>query len=49
MEETEREEPKNPTQERMDEEGMEDKPADVPWETNDSPHQGEEGQSEDAA
>src|SRR6266540_52875 len=49
MEETEREEPKNPTQERMDEEGTEDKPADVPWETNDSPHQGEEGQSEDAA
>ena len=36
---------KNPTQERMDEEGTEGRPVDVDWEeTEPSPHQGEEGQ-----
>jgi hypothetical protein len=36
---------KKPTQERMDEEGTEGRPADVDWEeTEATPHQGEEGQ-----
>jgi hypothetical protein len=36
---------KNPTQERMDEEGTEGRPVDVDWEeTEPTPHQGEEGQ-----
>ena len=36
---------KNPTQERMDEEGTEGRPVDVDWEqTEAQPHQGEEGQ-----
>jgi len=38
------EDDRNPTQERMDEEGVEDTPVDVPWETEDTPHEGEEGQ-----
>jgi len=44
-EERPREEVKNPTQERMDEEGTEPRPVDVEWdETEDTPHEGEEGQ-----
>ena len=40
-----REEGTNPTQQRMDEEGTEGAPVDVSWdETEDSPHEGEEGQ-----
>jgi hypothetical protein len=40
------EEGRNPTQERIDEEGGSDRPADVDWEeTTDQPHQGEEGQT----
>jgi hypothetical protein len=44
------EEGRNPTQQRIDEEGAEEAPADVSWkedewgETEPSPHQGEEGQ-----
>jgi hypothetical protein len=35
---------RNPTQERMDEEGTEQRPVDVDWDENEpSPHQGEEG------
>ena len=43
-EERPREEGTNPTQRRMDEEGTEGAPVDVEWETEDSPHEGEEGQ-----
>ena len=44
-EERPREEGENPTQQRMDEEGTEAKPVDVDWdETEDSPHEGEQGQ-----
>jgi hypothetical protein len=39
------EEGRNRTQERMDEEGEKDRPADLDWEeTEASPHEGEEGQ-----
>jgi hypothetical protein len=47
------EEGRNPTQERIDEEGGTDRPADGSWreeewgETEGSPHQGEEGQGID--
>ena len=34
----------NATQQRIDEDEEKDKPADVPWETQDQPHEGEEGQ-----
>ena len=40
---------RNPTQERMDEEGTEDRPIDADWETEPSPHQGEEGQADEVA
>jgi hypothetical protein len=34
---------RNPTQERMDEEGVEERPVDVDWDENEpTPHQGEE-------
>jgi hypothetical protein len=35
---------RNPTQQRIDEEGASDRPADIPEETEPSPHEGEEGQ-----
>jgi len=35
---------RNPTQQRIDEEGAEDAPVDAPWGTEDTPHEGEEGQ-----
>jgi hypothetical protein len=37
---------RNPTQQRIDETGesSSDAPADTDWETNESPHEGEEGQ-----
>jgi hypothetical protein len=39
------EEGRNATQQKIDEEGAEDKPADAGWEeTSDEPHQGEQGQ-----
>jgi hypothetical protein len=44
------EEGKNPTQRRIDEEGAEEAPVDANWreekwgETQDAPHEGEEGQ-----
>jgi hypothetical protein len=39
------EEGRNPTQQRIDEEGEEERPGDAGWaETSDEPHQGEEGQ-----
>jgi hypothetical protein len=42
------EEGRNPTQERIDEEGGTDRPADADWgETESAPHQGEEGQGID--
>jgi hypothetical protein len=35
---------RNPTQQRIDEEGPEDRPVDIDWDENEpSPHQGEEG------
>jgi hypothetical protein len=35
---------RNPTQERIDEEGAEERPVDTDWDENEpSPHQGEEG------
>ncbi len=33
---------RNPTQERMDEEGTEDRPVDVEWQNEPSPHEGEQ-------
>ena len=33
---------RNPTQERMDEEGIEPRPVDVEWENEPGPHEGEE-------
>jgi len=43
---TESEDERNDTQRRIDEEPEDEKekPADVPWETQDQPHEGEEGQ-----
>ena len=35
---------RNPTQQRIDEEGAEQAPVDAPWETEAAPHEGEEGQ-----
>jgi hypothetical protein len=35
---------RNPTQRRIDEEGAEEAPVDAPWGTEDTPHEGEEGQ-----
>jgi hypothetical protein len=47
--ETPREGAANPTQEAIDEGGASDEPVDVGWETEDSPHEGEEGQAGDVA
>ena len=45
MSEHEREDERNETQRRMDEEGTSDRPVDVDWEEKEpSPHEGEEGQ-----
>ena len=46
-----REDAPNPTQERIDEGGASDQPVDVGgWtETEDAPHEGEEGQQDDVA
>jgi hypothetical protein len=45
-----REDAPNPTQEAIDQEGPSDQPADVGWEeTEDAPHEGEEGQTGDVA
>jgi hypothetical protein len=45
MSEYEREDERNETQRRMDEEGTSDRPVDLDWEeTEASPHEGEEGQ-----
>ena len=33
---------RNPTQERIDEEGAEERPVDVEWDNEPSPHEGEE-------
>ena len=38
------EEGRNPTQRRIDEEGAEEAPVDAPWETEDAPHEDDEGQ-----
>jgi hypothetical protein len=38
------EEGRNPTQRRIDEEGAAEEPVDAPWEAEDTPHEGEEGQ-----
>ena len=38
------EEGRNPTQRRLDEKGAEEAPVDAQWETEDTPHEGEEGQ-----
>ena len=48
-EERPREHGKNPTQERMDEEGLEGKPVDVDDDTASTPHEGAEGQAGDVA
>ena len=45
---------RNPTQQRMEEEGTEPRPADASWDdsswgTTDAPHEGEEGQAGDVA
>ena len=41
---TEQETDPNETQRSSDEDAEKDKPVDEPWETQDQPHQGEEGQ-----
>ena len=47
MSDVEREEEQTPAEKPVDDES--EQPTDDPWETQDQPHEGEEGQSEEVA